>query len=292
LFPDGRLPSPRWRPVAIVAVVSFAALTLVSLLSAGRYSEAFDRVSSPLPELSEAVVGLPFAVSGLGALAALVASALALRTRMRRASLVERLQLKCLAYAAMLVPAAVVVVLLENAIAGGEGPATVIATTLALIAIPVAIGVAVMRYRLYEIDPLINRTLVYVTLSAGLAATFAAVSLTLGMVIGSGSTLPTAAGTLAAALVFGPLRPRVQILVDRRILSQHVESAGAVGLVSRGGFGYLLKDRVLDVAEFLEAAERVSRGGSALARRSSRRSSGARPTPSRRSLRASARCSR
>jgi hypothetical protein len=168
----------------------------------------------------------------------------------------------------------------------------VIATTLALIAIPVAIGVAVMRYRLYEIDPLINRTLVYVTLSAGLAATFAAVSLTLGMVIGSGSTVPTAAGTLAAALVFGPLRPRVQILVDRRILSQHVESAGAVGLVSRGGFGYLLKDRVLDVAEFLEAAERVSRGGSALARRSSRRSTGARPTPSRRSLRASARCSR
>jgi hypothetical protein len=137
LFPDGRLPSPRWRPVAIVAVVSFAALTLVSLLSAGRYGEAFDdHVSSPLPELSEAVVGLPFAVSGLGALGALVASALALRTRMRRASLVERLQLKWLAYAAMLVPAAVVVVLLENAIASGEGPATVIATTLAL-----------MRYR-------------------------------------------------------------------------------------------------------------------------------------------------
>jgi hypothetical protein len=116
----------------------------------------------------------------------------------------------------MLVPAAVVVALFENAIAGGEGPATVIATTLALIAIPVAIGVAVMRYRLYEIDRLINRTLVYVTLSAGLAATFAAVSLTLGIVIGSGSTLPTVAGTLAAALVFGPLRSRVQILVDRR----------------------------------------------------------------------------
>jgi DNA-binding NarL/FixJ family response regulator len=48
------------------------------------------------------------------------------------------------------------------------------------------------------------------------------------------------------------------------VLSQHVESAGAVGLVSQGGFGYLLKDRVLDVAEFLEAAERVARGGSAL----------------------------
>ena len=73
-----------------------------------------------------------------------------------------------------------------------------------------------MRYRLYEIDRLINRTLVYVTLTAGLAATFAAVSLTLGVAIGSGSTLPTAVGTLAVALVFGPLRSRVQRLVDRR----------------------------------------------------------------------------
>jgi DNA-binding NarL/FixJ family response regulator len=54
--------------------------------------------------------------------------------------------------------------------------------------------------------------------------------------------------------------PRVGVLV----LSQHVEASGAIGLVSQGGFGYLLKDRVLDVADFLEAAERVARGGSAL----------------------------
>ena len=216
LFPDGRLPSPRWRPVAVMAAASFAALTLVSLLSRDRYSDRFDHVSSPLPDLPEAVVALPFLVAGVGALASLVAAALALRTRMKRGSPVERLQLRWLAYAAMLVPAAVVVSLLENAATGGEGAATVIATTLALTAIPVAIGIAVMRYRLYEIDRLINRTLVYVTLSAVLAATFAAVSLTLGMAIGSGSTLPTAAGTLAVALAFAPLRSRVQTLVDRR----------------------------------------------------------------------------
>ena len=216
VFPDGRLPSPRWRPVAVMAAASFAALTIVSLLSAERYSEQFADVASPLPELPEAVVGIPFAISGLGALASLVAAALALRRRMRRASLVERLQLRWLAYAALLVPAAVVVALIENAVTGGDGPATVIATTLALTAIPVAIGVAVMRYRLYEIDRLINRTLVYVTLSACLAATYAAVSLTLGTAIGSGSTLPTAAGTLAAALAFTPLRALVQRLVNRR----------------------------------------------------------------------------
>ena len=216
VFPDGRLPSPRWRRIAIVAGASFAALTVVSLLSAERYSDKFDHISSPLPELSESVVGFPFMISGLGALAGLVAAALAVRTRMKRASPVERLQLKWLAFGAALVPAAVGTSLIESSITGGEGAATVIASVVALTAIPVAIGVAVMRYRLYEIDRLINRTLVYVTLTAALAATFAAVSLTLGVAIGSGSTVPTAAATLAVALVFGPLRSRVQVLVDRR----------------------------------------------------------------------------
>jgi len=229
VFPDGRLPSPRWRRVAILATVSFAGLTVVSLLAAERYSEKFDHVSSPLPELSEAVVGLPFVLFGLGALASLVAAALALRVRMKRASLVERLQLRWLGYAAMLVPAAVVTSVVEGAVTGGDGAATVIATTLALTLIPIAIGVAVMRYRLYDIDRLINRTLVYVLLTAGLAAVFAAVSLSLGVAIGSGSTLATAAGTLAVALVFGPLRSRAQVLVDRRFDRARYEGLRRIG---------------------------------------------------------------
>jgi signal transduction histidine kinase len=268
VFPDGRLPSPRWRPVALVAAASFVVLTAVSLLAAGRYSDKFEHVSSPLPELSEAVVGLPFAVSGLGALASLVAAALGLRTRMRRASRVERLQLKWLAYAVALVPAAVVVSVIESLITGREGVATVIATALALTAVPVAIGVAVMRYRLYEIDRLINRTLVYVTLTVGLTATFAAVSLTLGMAIGSGSTLPTAAGTLAAALVFAPLRSRVQRLVDRRFdraryeglrrVERHLEDLRA-GRAAPEATGEVLAeaigDRTLELFFWLPAEE-------------------------------------
>jgi len=229
VFPDGRLPSPRWRRVAILATVSFAGLTVVSLLAAERYSEKFDHVSSPLPELSEAVVGLPFVLFGLGALASLVAAALALRVRMKRASLVERLQLRWLGYAAMLVPAAVVTSVVEGAVTGGDGAATVIATTLALTLIPIAIGVAVMRYRLYDIDRLINRTLVYVVLTTGLAAVFAAVSLSLGVAIGSGSTLATAASTLAVALVFGPLRSRAQVLVDRRFDRARYEGLRRIG---------------------------------------------------------------
>ena len=81
---------------------------------------------------------------------------------------------------------------------------------------------------------------------------------------------------IRAAAWIRDAHPDVGVLV----LSQHIESAGAVRLVTRGGFGYLLKNRVLDVTEFLEAAERVARGGSALDPRSWRRWSGARPMPS------------
>lgn len=216
VFPDGRLPSPRWRPYAVAALTSYALLVVLSFLAADRFSEEYAGVSSPLPELSESIIGIPFMVCGLGALAGLVGGALAVRSRLRRSTGVEHQQVKWLAFAAVLIPAAVVVCLVEIAITGGDGPATGIAVVVALTAIPVAVGIAVMRYRLYEIDRLINRTLVYVGLSAALAAVFAVVSLALGVAIGSGSTLSTAAATLTVALLFGPLRRRVQLLVDRR----------------------------------------------------------------------------
>jgi signal transduction histidine kinase len=216
VFPDGRLPSPRWRPYAIAAAASYTVLIVLSFLAAERFSDDYAHVSSPLPEVSESILGIPLLISGVGALAALVGGALAVRTRLRRSSGVEHQQVKWLAFAAVLIPAAVVVCLVEIAITGEDGPGTGIAVVVALTAIPAAVGIAVMRYRLYEIDRLINRTLVYVGLSASLAAVFAAVSLSLGVAIGSGSTLSTAAATLAVALLFGPLRKRVQLLVDRR----------------------------------------------------------------------------
>ncbi len=216
VFPDGRLPSPRWRPFAIAGAASFAVLVGVSLLAAEGFSAKFEHVSSPLPELSQSAVGIPFLVSGLGALATLVGGALAVRARLRRSRGVERQQVKWLAFAAALIPAAVAACLIEVAVAGEDGPATVVALLVPLLAVPLAIGIAVMRHRLYEIDRLINRTLVYALLTAALAAVFAAVALSLGVVIGSGSTVATAVATLAAALLFGPLRRRVQLLVDRR----------------------------------------------------------------------------
>jgi signal transduction histidine kinase len=226
VFPDGRLPTPRWRPVAIAAAASFGGLLVASLLSTDPFSQPFESVSNPLPSLPEAVIAPLFLISGLGALASLGAAAFAMRVRLKRSSGVERLQIKWLAYATILIPSSVIICL---TISGGDGAATGVALIITLLAIPAAIGIAVTRYRLYEIDRLINRTLVYAALTAGLAATFAAVSLGLGVTFGGGSTLPTAAATLAVALVFGPLRRRLQILVDRRFDRARYEGLRTVG---------------------------------------------------------------
>ena len=216
VFPDGRLPSPRWRSIAWAAIASFALFLLLSFVRPGSFAKPFEAVSSPLPRLPEAIFIAPFTIGGLGMLASLFAAAFAVRTRLRRASGIERSQIKLLAYAAALIPAAVVASWTEGLLGSGSDTATVIGLVLVVLAIPLAIGVAVMRYRLYEVDRLINRTLVYLALSALLALTYAAVSLTLGVALGAGSMLPTAAATLAVALAFGALRSRVQRLVDRR----------------------------------------------------------------------------
>ena len=216
VFPDGRLPSPRWRSTAWTAIVSFPVFLLLSFLRPGSFAKPFEAVSTPLPQLPEAIFIAPFTIAALAMLASLFAAALAVGTRLRRASGIERAQIKLLAYAAALIPAAVGAAWVEGLLGSGSDTVTVIGLVLVVLAIPLAIGVAVMRYRLYEVDRLINRTLVYAALSALLALTYAAVSLSLGVALGAGSTVPTAAATLVVALAFGALRSRVQMLVDRR----------------------------------------------------------------------------
>ncbi len=216
VFPDGRLPSPRWRPWAIGAALSYAGLIVCTVLADEPFSDPFAAVARPLPDVPMSVIGVPLALCALGSVGAMVGAVLAVRSRLRRASGIERQQLRWLAYAAALVPLAVAICLLEVAVTGSDGPVALAGLIVALSAVPAGVGIAILRYRLYEIDRLINRTLVYAALTAALAAVFAAVSLGLGVAIGSGSTLATAAATLAVALLFGPLRARTQLLVDRR----------------------------------------------------------------------------
>lgn len=214
-FPDGRPPTPRWARAERV-VAATVALTLAGVCF-GRPELVLEdgrSVPSPLPAQDGALTSAVWL--GLAVLFAwLIASFVAVRRRYRRAQGVERLQLTWLAYGAASVPL-VMVVCLANGAAGGPGWVLTVAFFLPLVVLPATIAMAVLRHRLYEIDRLINRTLVYGALTAVLAAVYAMVVLALGTALGGGSTLAVAAATLAVSVGFAPARAHLQQGVDRR----------------------------------------------------------------------------
>jgi signal transduction histidine kinase len=214
LFPDGRLPSRRWRPVAIASASTFVLAIAAMITWPTHMDPPFQAYTSPV-----AIHGIPTALR-IAAIVSLffplAACARAVYVRFKRSEGIERLQLKWLAWAATLIPATLLMCWMDGLLFGQAGVLTAIGVCLLLVAIPAAVGVAVTRYRLYEIDRLINRTLVYVALTALLLAAFTSVTLLVGTAAGQGSPLATAAATLAVATLFGPLRRRVQVWVDRR----------------------------------------------------------------------------
>jgi signal transduction histidine kinase len=217
VFPDGRLPSPRWRRVAFGTAAAFAAFLVLSFFDSEPFESPYVHVDKPLPGLP-GIFGVLWPLAFLGMLAGLVAGAQAVRARFRRARGIERLQLKWLAYTAVLVPATLLVCV-AGALAtdsGDDGDVFKALFFFMLGAIPTSVGVAVLRYRLYDIDRVINRTLVYGVLTLMLAGAYAAITLVVGTGLGSGSAWPTAVATLLVAVAFRPLRARVQDAVDRR----------------------------------------------------------------------------
>jgi hypothetical protein len=121
-----------------------------------------------------------------------------------------------LAYAALLIPLGVLCFLVWGLVFGEPGDAVVGFLLGMEAAVAIAVGVAVTRYRLYEIDRLINRTLVYTLVTASLGLLYAAVALLVGVVLGRGSSWVTALAALVVAGAFGPLRRRAQAAVDWR----------------------------------------------------------------------------
>ena len=217
VFPDGRLPSPRWRRVAFGTVAAFGAFLVLSFFDSEPFESPYEHVDKPLPGLP-GIFGVLWPLAFLGMLGGLLAGAQAVRVRFRRARGIERLQLKWLAYTAVLVPLTVIVCISGALAADGVEEKDVFNALFFFMlgAIPTSVGVAVLRYRLYEIDRVINRTLVYGVLSLLLAGAYAATALLLGTGLGSGSAWPTAVATLLVAVAFRPLRARVQDAVDRR----------------------------------------------------------------------------
>jgi hypothetical protein len=217
LFPNGRLPSPRWRPFAWSSVLLAAAGTILAAISPGPGVGLSIRNPlgiESLPDLNEQLQAVMFALI-------FVASA-SLVWRMRYAGGVERQQIKWVAYAGALAGGASfpTYTVLEAVDLRWLHMVGYVPSLIGIIGVPMAVGIAITRYRLYDIDILINRTLVYGSLTVILIALYFGgivvlqrlfVSLT-----GEKSTLAVVASTLLIAALFTPLRRRIQSFIDRR----------------------------------------------------------------------------
>ena len=217
LFPNGRLPGARWRWFARFTAAALLPAAVLAALSPGLIlSSTLDNPLGieGLPNTSKAIEAFMYALVVVG-----VSSMLA---RLRHAGRLERQQIKWFAYATVVVISGVI---LKNVLYPPMGALWVwwvglILTTVGVVSSPIAMALAIFRYRLYQIDLLINRTLVYGPLTATLVALYFAVIVVLQrlfvVLIGEQSTLAVVASTLVIAALFNPFRRRIQSVVDRR----------------------------------------------------------------------------
>lgn len=215
VFPDGRLLTRRWRWAARLGVVSFTVTTVGGLLDGEALDAPFQRVPplAVLPDpLSEALAALGL----LGMIATLILAMGALVLRFRRSAGLERLQLKWVALSGVLIPVAILCGTVDGYVRDAPGPLTTIPSGLVLVAVPLTIGFAVLRYRLYDVDRVISATVLYTVLTVLLGAAFLVIVVAGGVALGRGSPVPTAAATATVMLAFRPLRRRLQGQVDRR----------------------------------------------------------------------------
>ena len=223
VFPDGRLPSPRWRPVALVYVTSWVLLMLDAVVKPATGTRYGVRLTNPLAIQALSYPTWKAVIQGISAItvASLAVMALAPLVRFRRAGPVQRQQLKWFAFvvggciASVLAAAALGPVLLPVA-----ELLVAVASAGVVVGLPIAVGLAILRYRLYDIDRLISRALVYASLTVILGLCYGGLVLALGQLFGRvGERTPSwavAGATLAVAALFQPARRRIQQAVDRR----------------------------------------------------------------------------
>jgi hypothetical protein len=242
LFPDGRLPSRRWRPLAWLSGVVIVLASVSSGLSPGPIAKLggvrnpFGLEGQPWVAYATNVVLVPFLVC-------ILASVVGLILRYRRSRGEERQQIKWIAFAASFVGVGFVSTLVSGLIVRAFAPESwgnantppfwfdllFSIVLLSFGGVPVAVGIAVLRYRLYDIDLLINRALVYGSLTVVLAAAYVGGVVSLQSVFraltGEQSTLAIVASTLAIAALFNPLRRRIQGFIDRRFYRRKYDAA-------------------------------------------------------------------
>src|SRR4051812_640369 len=218
LFPDGHLPSPRWRYAAWGGVALLVSAVVVQMFSPDAYMQ-FPNVKNPLGITEwRALFSLYASASDVALLVFLIVAAAAIATRFKRATREERLQLRWFAFAAGLLVVSFIADLLRDLVPGAAAFAPIV-SAVAVTAIPTTIGIAILRYRLYEIDIIINRTIVYVTLTAVLAGLYtAAVALFQRAIVattGESSDVAIVLTLFVLATVFTPIKNTLQGTADR-----------------------------------------------------------------------------
>ena len=228
LFPDGRLPSRRWRPVAWGSFVMLGLLVIPTAIASWPV-----RGLTLLLQSAGSAAGPPLQFIGVLASPFLAAaSVVGLGVRFRRSVGVERQQLKWFTYAAIpSIGLTVLVGLVETGPVLGRMIA-ILATPL----LPIAAAVAVLRYRLYDIDRIVSRTVTYAAITAVLAISYIGAVIVLQGLLAkftSGNTVTVAISTLLVAALFQPVRRRVQAVVDRRFNRARYDAAVIVSEFSR-----------------------------------------------------------
>jgi hypothetical protein len=236
LTPTGSLPSPRWRWWARLAAVAPAVVAVTSVVQPDPLAP--DWYGNPLavPALYR-LLAVPGVAAVVVVLASVLVGASSLVLRFRRARGVERLQLRWLALAAVLAAGLLLVGLVAGYLA--LDPVVLTCLSLCVALLPLATGAAILRYRLYDLDRIISRTVAYGLLTVLLGSAYALVVLGLGRLLPDSSSLAVAAATLAVAAAFQPLRRRVQAVVDRRFNRRRHDAAQTIA-----AFSARLRDQV------------------------------------------------
>jgi hypothetical protein len=233
LFPDGRPPSARWRPVVWLVAAAGTVTFFTLAFSPGELDQyAYPGLANPLGiggDVGAVLTAIESAGNGVLPIAILV-SISSMIIRFWRARGTERLQLKWVMYAAAVTATSFLVsFMLPEPVPRAIEDAVFLLGVAAFAAIPIAAGIAILKYRLYDIDLLINRTLVYGSLTATLVVVYVGSVVSLQYVFraltGQESTLAVVASTLVIAALFNPLRRRVQAFVDRRFYRRKYDAA-------------------------------------------------------------------
>ena len=230
LTPTGSLASRRWRWWARVAAAAPVVVVLGSVVQPDPLAPDYRGNPLAVPALAR-VLAVPAVAGVVVVLASLLVGAGSLVVRFRRARGTERQQLRWLAYAAALA-AVLLLVALVAAFVVAKDDVVFGSMALAVALLPLATGAAILRYRLYDLDRIISRTLAYGLLTVLLGGGYAGVVLGLGQLLGRRSTLAVAVATLAVAAAFQPARRRIQRAVDRRFNRRRYDAARTIAAFS------------------------------------------------------------